>query len=486
LATLIQQWARRYERVANPHYCPRRRARIRAFYKDGVKKWRIPRAVEVLPILLHISLFVFFAGLSVFLFSLHPTIFKAVTALIGFCVISYACLSLFPIIHKNSLYSTPLSVLFSFFLTGIRYLVVHPHAFFSRSMIETAEHYAFKLDPEIDHRSLLWTFKLLDEDADLEKFFEGLPRLCDSNTAKDLKLKDFIKENKEMLSKTLIELMNRTLSSNLVEEPVKHRRMVIFTRAIESKSASLLEPSRALHDVLFGKWHGFLECIDFGLSMRHWAGAFNKVKVSSFYAQCVATRTISNIQKRDERWIELANIKANPLSKSLHNDDYHSILLTNAIYVVRMSVQTYSGLKDSPSHRHDILDVSRKTLGAVRNLDIQDTLPELQHEFCDLWNKLINMARTDQRPHPKIVASEMLKNIRKLYIALHPTQRPAFNATEAGEQVLDNANFYPECEEIGHRPSSPIPELQVNEHTEVDAPTSSEHVDFPRPQNRPT
>lgn len=196
LATLLLQWARRYERVAYPRYRPQRRARIRAFYKKGVEKWRIPRAVEVLPMLLHISLFLFFGGLSVFLFGVNRTIFKTVTAWIGFCVISYACISLFPVLHKNSLYFTPLSVLFSFCLTGIRYLFflvffrlqsfphiddlvrklhssrhpgeVHLDDFFSRSMIKTAEEYAFKLKPDIDHGSLLWTFESLDEDADLE------------------------------------------------------------------------------------------------------------------------------------------------------------------------------------------------------------------------------------------------------------------------------------------------------------------------------
>jgi hypothetical protein len=51
-------------------------------------------------------------------------------------------------------------------------------------MIKTAEEYAFKLKPDIDHGLLLWTFQSLDEDSDLEEFFEGLPRLCDSETGR--------------------------------------------------------------------------------------------------------------------------------------------------------------------------------------------------------------------------------------------------------------------------------------------------------------
>jgi hypothetical protein len=464
--------------------------------------WYMPRTVEALLQLHHISLFLFFAGLSVFLFGVHRTIFKTVTALISLCVISYACLSLFPIIHKDSPFITPLSALFSFYLTGIRYLFflvffglqdfphignlicklhssrhpgeVHLDNFFSRSMLRTAEEYVFKLNPDIDHGTLLWTFESLDKDADYEEFFEGLPRLCDSDTGKKLELKEkFIEPNKEKLSNALVGLMDRTLISNLAEELVKHRRMIIFTKAIESKSTSLLDPSQILRRVLFEDWHGFLECIQFGLFMQNWTNTSNDDRVTSFYAQCVATLTISIIQNRDNRWIKLATVDGQPLSRYLHhNEGHHSILLANAIYVVRMTVQTYSGSEDT--HRNDILDVSRRTLGAVCKLDTRHTLRELQHEFCDLWNKLVNMARTDQRHHPRFVSLEMLKNIRKLYVALHGTPRTVFNATDDWE-VLDNSDFYSECTEKGHRSSSSFPDLQFDApQTQSGAPTPSD------------
>jgi hypothetical protein len=330
-------------------------------------------------------------------------------------------------------------------------------------MTKRAEEYAFKLKPDIDHRSLWWTFESLDKDADYEEFFEGLPRLCDSDMGKELEVKNkFIEPNKEKLSNALIGLMDRTLISNLVNEFVKHRRMIIFTKAIESKSTSLLDPSRVLRRVLFDDWHGLLECVEFGLFIHNWMNTSNDDRVTSFYAQCVVTLTISIIQNRDKRWIQLATVNAQPLSRSLHdNDGHHSILLANAIYVVRMSVQTYSGSKDT--HRNDILDVSRRTLGALCKLDTRHTLPELQHEFCDLWNKLVNMARTDQRPHPRFVSMKMLKNIRKLYIALHGTRQTEFHAADNWEQALDNPHFYPECTENDHRSSSSsFPDLEVD------------------------
>jgi hypothetical protein len=430
----------------------------------------------------------------VYLFGVHRTIFKVVTAWIGFCIVLYAYLTVLPILHKNTPCYSPLSSSFSFCLTGIRCLffrvlrrlppiytficryrdpvAVYLDGFFSRSMDKTAEKYAHKLGPNMDNRSLLWTFEKLEEDSDLEKFFEGLRRLCVSDAGKELKLeKEFVEPNKMMLSRALIGLIDRTLSSNLVNEMVKHRRLIIFTKAMES--TSLLRRSEILDRVLFGNWDGLLECMEFGLSMRNWADNFDKVTVTYFYAQCVTALTISELLMRKrlghERygWIQL--IKNSPVSTPFdphiahdHDDD---ILLAHAIFVVRMSVQTYSGSEENDSG--NILNVSRRTLGAVCKLDIHYTLPELQHEFCDLWNKLVTTAQTDELPRHRPIVMKMLQNIRKLYIALHPTSRRstpqgAFNTTEDWEQVLNNWDFYPKCAEEGHRSSSSFPDLQFN------------------------
>ncbi|KAI9434060.1 hypothetical protein H4582DRAFT_2101151 [Lactarius indigo] len=78
LATLLQQWAQRYLKATQPRYGPHKRAQIRAFFAEGVEKFLLPWAVEALPTLLHASLFLFFAGLVVFLWNVHPTISKLI------------------------------------------------------------------------------------------------------------------------------------------------------------------------------------------------------------------------------------------------------------------------------------------------------------------------------------------------------------------------------------------------------------------------
>jgi hypothetical protein len=101
-ATLLQQWARRYLRVTRPQYSPRKRARIRAFFAEGAQRLRLPWTVEVLTTLLHVALFLFFAGLGVFLFGVHPTVFKVAIVWVGLCIILYAYVTALPILHIDS------------------------------------------------------------------------------------------------------------------------------------------------------------------------------------------------------------------------------------------------------------------------------------------------------------------------------------------------------------------------------------------------
>ena len=468
----LQQWARRYLHFAyHSGRNPQGRARLRTFYRRGVAKLSVPLDYEWVPMLLHIAIFLFFAGISVYLFDIHRTIFKFVTTWIGVCIVLYAYLTVLPISQKNSPCSTPFSPSIFFCLAGIRSIFFHLLRQFPLicprrcpetvrfDMVDAAEQCALELGSIIDIIPLFSTFSKLEEDSDIEQFFEGLSPLCESETGKKLEVKErFIDREpyKKWLSHALIGLIDRTVSSNLIKGIVKHRRMEIFTEVI--KSTSLLDPSLVFDRVLFGHWHPFLEYIEFGLMIknRHY-----KDRVTSFYAQCVASLTVSTVRNRDKRWMQVAAIDAQPFSRPLHyNEDRHNILLANAIHVVRSSVQTYSGSEESKWDQ--ILYASRKTLRAVCELHIQSTSPELQHEFCDLWNKLVTMAQTDQLPHHRSVSLKMLRNIRKLYLALHDTLRTAFDTTDEWEQVMDNPGFYPKCTEDRHCSSSPFLDLQVN------------------------
>ena len=108
-----------------------------------------------------------------------------------------------------------------------------------------------------------------------------------------------------------------------------------------------------------------------------------------------------------------------------------------------------------------------KTLELICSFDIQSTLPELQHQFCDLWNELVGEAMNNPNPDFRSLCIMILKSIRRPYISLHEntTCAPvAFSMTTNDEdRVLADARSYPMCMIERHHPSTRIPELQLDE-----------------------
>ena len=109
LATLLQQWARRYLRVTRTRYSLLKRARVRAFFAEGLERRYFPLVVETLPGLLHASVFLFFAGLPIFVFGTNQTVFAAVLSCVGLSGLSYLLLTFMPLVFHDSPYHTPLS-----------------------------------------------------------------------------------------------------------------------------------------------------------------------------------------------------------------------------------------------------------------------------------------------------------------------------------------------------------------------------------------
>ena len=74
---------------------------MRAFFANGVDKMHIPWAVEGLPMLLHLSLFLFFGGLAIYLFNVDQEVFTCVVSWIGLFLAVYGLISLLPMIRHG-------------------------------------------------------------------------------------------------------------------------------------------------------------------------------------------------------------------------------------------------------------------------------------------------------------------------------------------------------------------------------------------------
>jgi hypothetical protein len=359
-ATLLQQWARRYLKVTQTGSSLHKRARVHSFFAEGVKKSHLSMVVEALPTLIHVSLFLFFAGLAVFLWNVNLTIFKVVLSWIGVCTASYGCVTLIPIFNRNSPYHSPLTVLARSVILVILFLLVllcfiflllvYLFSFWfgcggpiriSGSLLNwlsrvphmilmTPEKSALKLSSEIDTRAFMWTFDSLDEDHELERFFSGLPGFHSSNVLNE-PLRFLDDRQKLKLLETMIRLLDRTFASNLLPDQVKLRRAEICANTIELVDTPDTFPSlicRLATEDGYGPLQS-TQIVDF---VRRWGD--HKGRYSTL-VRAIFSTAIARVQRHDNSWFKLASselgIPETALRKYAAHGDNLSLAILNSI-----------------------------------------------------------------------------------------------------------------------------------------------------------
>jgi Family of unknown function (DUF6535) len=264
LATSLQQWARRYLRVTQPKRCsPQQRARSREFFANGVEKLHVPWTVEALPAMVHLSMFVFLAGLLVYLFNINLTVFKTVVCWVALLSTIYGFITILPIFRHDSPYHSPLSSAVWKIPAILPYAVLEVLEILGRNLFAhqaylrifdlrlrcnfwiyggvefAAQETIFKNTSEIDGRILQWTVNSLNEDGALETLVESIPGFYKSDVVKGIS-----KSAEWVIQYALGNFLQRTLSSNSVSELVKHNRLTICldaaVEALDSFRAGLM------------------------------------------------------------------------------------------------------------------------------------------------------------------------------------------------------------------------------------------------------
>jgi hypothetical protein len=214
LATLQQYWARRYLRITQTQCAIHKRARLRAFFAEGVEHFQLPFVVETIPTLIHISMFLFLTGLVISLFSIHHTIARIILVATVVCGFIYTVITVMPVLYRNSPYQYSVvcchlgcsAKMARIVLSAAWYIVsLQKHTGFIRadsitaltekdlgvqkasirSMTQAAEDAADEQDWRIDARALSWTLDQSDEESELEKFIAGIARFAQSKEVED-------------------------------------------------------------------------------------------------------------------------------------------------------------------------------------------------------------------------------------------------------------------------------------------------------------
>ena len=441
---------------------------MRAFYANGVDKMHIPWAVEGLPTLLHLSLFLFFGGLAIFLFNVDQEVFTCVVCWIGLFLMVYGLITLLPLIRHESPYYSPLSKPAWVLYAGIHYVTLKALAFItshrwlsSRQAYERfldkknryhgwmlgglekkAEETASERSSEIDIRILGWIISALGDDDSLEKFFEAIPGLFNSKLVKDLE-RDFPEALLGTFWSALDGFMGRTLSSNSVTDSVKSHRDIICGDIRNMIPCPFETRYKILHRILGNPAQLTFDRVR---TMAKWRTHENHDIADR--ARKDVTLFIPRLGNNAGDWISFArDVCGLALQDNLsHGRD--NVLLSTLIDTCRRGVG-----------KRDVICVEllAKRLIEQTNkseFDIRRTLPGLQRGFCGLWNEFVQQARFRGWTSPPDL---VIRTIRPLYIALHqgtdaaPTE---FCLLESSYDLLPSS--YPLCNISTHLPDSAV------------------------------
>ncbi|KAI0265978.1 hypothetical protein BC834DRAFT_936209 [Gloeopeniophorella convolvens] len=478
LATLLQQWARRYLRITQPRHSPHRRARIREFMAQGVEKLHLPWVVEALPVLLHLSVFVFI-GAAVFIFDINLTMFGAVLFCVGACAGLHLLITMIPIFRPDSPYSTPLSTLLWFAAWGTSWLVSRfpiwdylrciPRLYriryvwygFERRMAKGItggiQDAATKLSSILYTRALTWLFSSLDEDQELEQFVYGVPGFLNSREV-DAATDVFGGLPVHELSYAMVTFMMCSLTSDLIVDTLRQRRMAICIRAM-AVYPPIVHPT--LQTVAFEHADGspILANVNFAhFAQLHCSHPDQTVRHN---AHSILAYAIDRVKDYDGDWSSLIRrhlgLSESPFEQYRRQDN--SVRMINVMNISRYLLPSYDG---NPFQNDHDLGLRRFRLDLIVS-DLQTThvAPELRNEFCKLWNEIVLVMHEASRTMARRTdAMIILYWIRWIYVSLHegiefaPTV--VSSSTANGTPILFEGPSYPTCTLSAHRNPAPL------------------------------
>jgi hypothetical protein len=184
LAILVQQWVRDYMHVFQRYGDPLKSSRLRQYLYEGCEGWYMPMVAEAVPGFLHISLFLFFAGLGDSLLNINTKVALSTIVPIGVSGLLYIFTTFAPIIYPQSPYQNSFSGIFWYLFQksrGRRFRdrgsdgemkSVSTNMAQGQMQLAMEETEARK---DRDERAIRWLIDNLTEDAEMEKFLSAIP-----------------------------------------------------------------------------------------------------------------------------------------------------------------------------------------------------------------------------------------------------------------------------------------------------------------------
>jgi Family of unknown function (DUF6535) len=434
LATLIQQWARRYDRITHPLGSAHKRARIRLYIFSSDENLHFVLATDLVPTLLHLSVFLFFAGLLIFLQHISHTVFNAVVGWVVLCVVVYAYITFLPIYKPSSPHYAPVSSLAWQVYVDILYPLfeflspvkrVHrPAPRLLKRLEEKAEEIVWGKSPKLDAVILESLLVTLGEGGTGEKFFEALPGFYNSQVVhvQDV-IQNFSPTFSSKFRSAVNQFLDQTLSSDSVSELVRSRRLLTCLNATQNVLGEVACMSIAHKIIRKGNWNEMPPSPEIGHILRRWLNTTGLSR--ALIASCIISRIIVTAEKRDDTWMALAKSQLGVTEEVLRGYLEHgdSVLLANLIKTTRLFFER--GLQ------------FEGILRSISEFNVKETLPELQHDFCELWNEMVAVEKRWRH----VDCTFILGEICHVHDALHPSAPTTIAAIPTFTTANDDSLF---------------------------------------------
>ncbi|KAN0140623.1 hypothetical protein V8E53_001832 [Lactarius tabidus] len=247
----------------------------------------------------------------------------------------------------------------------------------------------------------------------------------------------------------MIGYLDRTFSSELLSDRVKHQRADICGKAID-----LVDAPEAFTEVLHrlasedeycGPFLGPVQSTEIVQFVRHWGDPKGEDTIP--VVQAIFSVVVARVKQPNDSWFilatdEMAVPEAVLRSHATHGDSLSLLIL---IHIIRQQY-IYFWTPSWP-----LVEISRALKSASR-FDVLATSPELQHEVCALWNQI---ARKAQNNNYLSHLRWILDSLRSVYIALNqgtdsPPNFSAFTLDRPLISIEPSESSYPVCHVPSH------------------------------------
>jgi len=490
---------------------------MRAFFAHGADKMSVTSAAEGLPALIHLAVFLFFAGLIIFLMNVSHYTAIPVISWVGVFSIVYAFITFMPMFRPDSPFYTPLSAQVSLLFGAFLWFTVGIVSVLDCLALVGLIIYDFLRS----HFILIWIsicswtrpreyHRLRDwYDSDdhrhwygraVDRLYRLLSSIVDVISHWGDRIGNSGKAAEEIIRNRTSEIdlgiLDWTISA-LGEDDARERFFELIPGFFSSHMVKNIQ--RPLPDVFLTRfldsWGGFVtrsllsNSVDEDTKTRRLVTSINAIKVISNYSDTdrifphlsslrfdQVAPSIQAVQflapwtsSSDTTTSSLARYTVAKMLPYVRERDDRWVTSTHDMYGLPEHIlRGYISLGDDSvllailNHAaRRIIRTELRTweiLPSISKFDIHNTSPGLRNEFCALWNDIVLKASTTP-DHVLILAG-----IRHFYVALHqdtddaPT---AFDAsTPSDDPVLDNPESYPSCNVASHYPDStprPLP-----------------------------